>query len=737
MAETPLDIVILWHMHQPVYQNLRTGRMVMPWVRLHGTKDYLDMVMLLEEFPNVHVNINWVPSLLDQIVEYAEGRARDHELDLSETNPESMGPAEKVDLIKTHFAAHDRRMIERHPRYLELKRMRGNPSSEAAWIRSAQRYSVQDLRDLQVWLNLAWVDPLIRQLDPFLTMMVKKGRGFTEEDKAGVLSRQRDILAKIIPTTAAAWEAGRLEVSLTPYYHPILPLLCDTSFARRARPQVPLPSNRFVHPEDAQSQIHEALLRSEALFGRRPRGMWPSEGSVCDEIIPMMHAEGIDWIATDEEVLAMSLGMGGFMRDRDGNVIHADKLYRAWNRHYQDSRISIVFRDHAVSDLIGFQFANWSPEAAADALIQRLEHAARHLRRSKTRHAVSIILDGENCWEHYEEDGLPFLRAFYQRLSDSPHLRSVTISQHLQEAGPIEDLPTLHSGSWINHDYGVWIGHAEDNKSWDLLYDARQTFERVTNENKDIDPANLALARKSLMIAEGSDWNWWYGDEHNSGNDDAFDALYREHLSNVYRFLGLEPPVKLGQPIITARTEAGYTSPRAFLQPQIDGRATSYFEWFDAGKFDPAHAGGAMRQTTQSLLGKLYYGFDMQSLYVRVDLAGRPYLLPPVPHCAILIFNQKNWRIDVEFIENQGKARLSSEVVGEGWVEEGVIKNVAAEGVLEIAVPFKQLGLNMSDSFGLQVELRLPEGVPERQPANWPVQLIVPDQDFEARMWVV
>lgn len=738
MPDRPLDVLILWHMHQPLYQNLRTGRMVMPWVRLHGAKDYLDMVMLLEEFPDVHLNMNWVPSLLDQIIEYAEGRARDTELDLSQANPETLDAAGRIELLKTHFAANERRMIERHPRYAELRRKRGNPDSPATWNRSLQRFTTQDLRDLQVWMNLSWIDPLIRQIDPVLSSLLRKGRNFTEDEKLQLLDRQRDILAKIIPTTATAWKAGRIEVSVSPYYHPILPLLCDTSFARRARPQMPLPQHRFSHPEDAQAQIIEALDRAEALFGMRPRGMWPSEGSICDEIIPMMSQAGLQWMASDEEVLAMSIGIGGFSRDKDGNVIHADRMYRAWQRTCGNGNMAIVFRDHVISDLIGFQFANWSAEAAADALIQRLEYSATQLSKSREAHAVSIILDGENCWEYYEEDGLPFLRAFYRRLSESPLLRSVTISQHLQEAGRLSELTALHSGSWINHDYGVWIGHAEDNKSWDLLCETRQAWERRLREPDLPDAESLALARKSLMIAEGSDWNWWYGDEHNSGNDEAFDQLYREHLSNVYRFLGLDPPAKLAQPIISTHVELGYIEPRAFILPNIDGRATSYFEWFDAGRFDPAHTGGAMRQTSKSPLGRFFFGFDLEKLYLRVDLANRrKWTEDPVPNCTILIFGDRNWRIETSGAPDAWTAMLHSETASGEWQEEGPVEEIQAIATLEIAIAFDRMGLQVGDSIGLQVEIEESAGNPDRQPPHAPILLTIPDIDFEARMWVV
>jgi alpha-amylase/alpha-mannosidase (GH57 family) len=740
MAEEPLDVAIFWHMHQPFYKSLRTGRMAMPWVRLHGTKDYLDMVLLAEEFPEIHLNVNWVPSLLDQLIEYASGEARDEFLDLSTTPPEDMDQAARVELLKTHFSAHESRMIAPFPPYKRLRGLRGNPKTDRGWRRVLSRFSVQDLRDLQVWLNLTWIDPLLRARDPFLAGLIEKGAGFSEDEKVELLEKQRAMLGEIIPATARAWKAGSLEVSTTPYYHPILPLLYDTNFARRARPEMPLPHRRFHRPEDAKAQIAEGVDRTETLLGRRPRGMWPSEGAVCDEILPLLRDAGIEWIATDEEVLAQSIGLGGFARDKHGNVKQGDRLYRAYRRSHKGASLSLVFRDHAASDLIGFQFANWAPEQAADAMIARLEEARRRLEGSTGPHIFSIILDGENCWEYFEEDGGPFLRAFYERLGAHDALRSVTISEHLAEAGEIKELPKLHSGSWINHDYSVWIGHPEDNTAWDLLAEARDVYETRLNEAPALELEAAARARQSLFIAEGSDWNWWYGDEHDSGNDEAFDALYREHLANVYRFLGLEPPQRLGFPILLPRRDAGagLTLPRALVSPTLDGRPTSYFEWFNAGGFDPARAGGAMRQSGDSLLGRLLFGFDLERLYVRIDRAGRRrWTEEPPLRAAILVFAAQTWRIEVTGTGESTTSRLSAEDSNRGWRDAGPLGEAKAEIVLEAAVPFEALGLEPGDLFGIQVELTVPDGTVERQPPRAPISLTTPDVDFEARMWSV
>ncbi|MCX7017199.1 MAG: glycoside hydrolase family 57 protein [Candidatus Sumerlaeota bacterium] len=738
MSDSPLDVLILWHMHQPFYKSLRSGRMAMPWVRLHGVKDYLDMVLLAREFPGLHVNINWVPSLLDQIAEYAAGEAREDELDLSRADPEAMDEETRVRLLQTHFSAHGPTMIDPHPRYAELRRALGAPANEAAWRRAARRFAPQDLRDVQVWMNLTWVDPLLRESDPFLEGLVEKGAKFTEDEKRELLERQRAILGRIIPAAREAWDAGAIEVSVSPYYHPILPLLCDTDFARRARPRIALPTRRFAYPDDAEAQIVEALDRAEALFGRRPRGMWPSEGSVCDEIIPMLSRAGVEWIATDEEVLAQSLGLGGFGRDSSGVVEKADVLYRAYSRAYQDASAALVFRDHRVSDMIGFEFSRWEPAAAAKALIAKLEAVQKKLEKVPGRHAAAIILDGENCWEYYRQDGAPFLREFYGQLASHARLRSATISRHLADARPLAALPRLHSGSWINHDFDVWIGHPEDNTAWDLLVQAREAYAARLQAPPPLDPKATALARQSLFIAEGSDWNWWYGDDHDSGHDDKFDELYREHLTNAYRFLGLEPPSRLETPILRPRVTPGLATPRGLITPVFDGKATSYYEWFDAGVFDAARSRGAMHKTGGTRLSRLYFGFDLETLYIRIDLDGRRrWSLPPFLEAAILIFARQTYRINVELAGEKAVARLRREAPGRGWNDKGPVESLAADRVLEVGVAFERLGLKGGDEFGLQVELREGDGQTERQPPHAPITLTAPDPDFEAKLWIV
>src|SRR6266550_564872 len=324
------NIAILWHMHQPFYEDLVTGEHILPWVRLHALKDYYGMVALLKEFPGVKVTFNLVPSLLVQLEAFAAGRARDRYLELSLKPAGDLQPPDVEFILDHFFNAQRQRMIDVYPRYSELLARRGGSLPTEADKRAAtHRFTVDDLRDLQIWHKLAWIDPFYLERDPRIRSLVEKGSRFTEEDK-GLLARvEWELLNKVVPEYREAAARGQIEISTSPFYHPILPLLCDSDVYLRTHPDSPMPRHRFVHPEDAAEQLERAAACHERLFGRRPVGLWPSEGSVSDAMVPLVAGAGFQWMATDEEILAKTIGRE-FTRDRDGRVEHPDSLYRPY-----------------------------------------------------------------------------------------------------------------------------------------------------------------------------------------------------------------------------------------------------------------------------------------------------------------------------------------------------------------------------------------------------------------------
>ncbi|MBN2472917.1 MAG: glycoside hydrolase, partial [Anaerolineae bacterium] len=523
-AENVLHVALIWHQHQPVYyQDSDTGVYSRPWVRVHATKDYLDMATTVAQYPDVHVTFNYTPSLIRQLDDLVAG-AKDAYQVAAEVPAETLTDAQKRYLLERFFDT-NRRVISRFPRYQQLLEMR-----DAAGVNAAlESWKVQDFRDLQVLFNLAWTDPDWLGQEP-LAGLVAKGADFTEDDKAVIFAEHRRIVGEVLPYHAELQQTGQIELTMTPFAHPILPLLVDSSVAAVAMPEAELPE-RFVFGQDAVAQIALGVELYEEHFGTAPRGMWPAEGSVSPQIVQMVANAGIRWIATDEEVLARSLpDVEDFTRDSYDTVRQADALYRPYTvTGGRGGQVAILFRDKVISDKLGFEYSGMSGEAAAADLMQRLNNIQAALRASGAEgpHLVTILLDGENAWEHYENDGKPFLNAMYRSLSAAENIRTVTPSEYLAIAGELRQIDNLWPGSWITPDFSTWIGEEEENLAWAYLLEARNALQEADPRlSADV----KAQAYEAMYIAEGSDWFWFYGADQDSGQDWAFDEQFRGHL---------------------------------------------------------------------------------------------------------------------------------------------------------------------------------------------------------------
>jgi len=608
-----LRVIVLWHQHQPFYKDLVTGEYRLPWVRLHALKDYYGMVKLLDEFPNVHQTFNLVPSLITQIQDYVAGTARDPFLEVAAKPAKDLSSAERRFCLQYLFQANPVHVIGRYPRYRELsERLRGKSLDQADLA-----FGTQDFTDLQVLSQVAWFDEFFLQ-EPDVAELIRKERNYTLDDQKFALKRERELLAKVLPAHADAAKRGGIEISTSPFYHPILPLVCDTDQGGVSTPALPLPQNRYRHPEDAREQLQRGLDLQEKVFGVRPRGMWPSEGSVSEEAISIAAKLGVKWMATDEGVLGRSVNFN-FTRDSGGrlNGGGADLLYTVHRYEKNETRMNLVFRDHTMSDLIGFVYSGMGANDAAQHLINNIRHAAQPVLDQGRDAVVPIILDGENAWEYYPGSGREFLRRFYDALPKSG-IEAVTVSEAIERHQNVRHLGSITPGSWISANFNVWIGAPEDNKAWDYLYAAREFYEQnaasATEEQR-------KLAYEEILIAEGSDWNWWYGPEHHSANDRDFDELYRKHLANVYHALGAMPPDYLVQPITASAGRPAFIAQANFIRPRIDGEITRYFEWMGAAMYTADMRAGAMHGK-QYFLDSVYAGVDEHFLYGRVDFAG-------------------------------------------------------------------------------------------------------------------
>ena len=708
------QVALVWHMHQPYYEDLVTREHILPWVRLHALKDYFGMVELLREFPSVRVTFNLVPSLLVQLEAFAADRATDRVLDLGLKPADTLTSSDITFIVENFFHAHPARMIGIYPRYAELRARRGSGGDSAA---VARRFSVDDLRDLQVWQKLAWMDPFFLQGDVRVRGLVEKGRNFSEEDKHVLRTAELELLNAVIPAYREAAARGQAELSTSPFYHPILPLLCDTEIYKRTHPDSRMPRRPFRHPEDAAEQIAKAVALHERLFGRRPTGMWPSEGSVSDAMIPLVAAAGIRWIATDELILARTL-QTAFTRNGEGHSEQPERLYAPYMVRTGGAQVGCLFRDHTLSDLIGFHYSGWDAEAAAADFVERLAEAGRRYdaKGGGGEAVLPIILDGENAWEHFEGGGRPFLRALYRRLATHSELRTVTAGEACQHARA--ELTGIFPGSWIDANFYIWIGHADDHRAWGQLADARDAIESPAEH---VSPAARAQAREEMLIAEGSDWFWWYGDDHSSDHDMEFDDLFRRHLRNVYRLLQKPVPDELYTSNISSGAPPPLDlEPTALLSPTIDGEETSYFEWLGAGVLEVRDTAGAMHQidAPRALTRTILFGFDRESFFVRVDLTR--------PARALL---DEGYEIALKFLQPEGLA-VSATATASGGVR------LAAREVLEVGVPLAAMGTTAGAGVSFFVAVTDPAGQEiERHPANRPIDTVVPDARFEAIHW--
>ena len=611
----PLYVAFIWHQHQPLYKSYIDSEYRLPWVRLHGTKDYLDLVLLLQRFPKLHQTVNLVPSLILQIEDYVAGTAFDPYLSAALTASEALSTGQQQFIAEHFFDAHHRTMIDPHPRYAELYEQRQGKGLE--WCLT--NWTPQDYSDLLAWHNLAWFDPLFWD-DPEIAAWLKQGKGFMLSDRQRIYSKQREILSRIIPQHRQMQESGQLEVTTTPYTHPILPLLADTNVGRVAVPDMTLPNSRFQWAEDIPRHLSKAKQMYCERFGRSPRGLWPSEQSVSPAILPYISEQGFEWICSDEAVLGWTM-QHFFHRDAIGTVMEPELLYRPYRLETPHGDLAIVFRDHRISDLIGFTYGSMKPHQAAVDLTGHLEAIVRTLKARQQQGGtgleqpwlVTIALDGENCWEYYTQDGKPFLESLYQILSEHPSIQLVTVSEYLDRFPPTETLPAekLHSGSWVDGSFTTWIGDPVKNRAWDLLTQARQTLADCPEATEENNPE----AWEALFAAEGSDWFWWFGEGHSSNQDAMFDQLFREHLTKLYRALNKPVPDSVRQDV-EPHFHDGDHRPSGFIHPMIDGQGDEQ-DWDKAGRIEVGGARGTMHQS--SAVQRLWYGLDHLNLYLRVD----------------------------------------------------------------------------------------------------------------------
>jgi len=744
-AEQPLYVAIIWHQHQPLYKDPVTGEYLLPWVRMHSAKTYYDMVAMLKDYPEMKFTINLVPSLMYQINDYVENDARDKAFLLAKKPATELTDEEKIYILQRFFDVNWDKVIKKHSRYWVLLQKRGLSDARDVVQKELRAFTTQDFLDLQVLFNLAWLDVDIQKQDREISRLVKKGRNYTEREKEIVLRKHLKIMEKVLPVHREFLEAGQIEITTTPFYHPIMPLLHSTSTARVAVSDIRLPAREFFAPLDLSAQLEKAVEYYEEFFGRRPAGLWPSEQAVGQEIIEYVHDVGFIWMVSDEGVLSRSLGRS--LRDAGGKLTRPEVLYRPYWVKSGEKKVAMLFRDYELSDKIAYTFSPMAGQEAAGELFSTLHEARRRLAGKPGNHVVTIALDGENPWEYYDRDGKDFLHALYKGLSEDPYLISVTVGEYLSKNPPVETIEKLYTGSWHRSDLSIWIGEEETNKAWVYLDTTRQVL-LEKERTGEIEPYYLNKAWDALYAAEGSDWFWWYGDDWTSANDEIFDMLFRTHLKNVFQFCDRLVPDFLKAPIHTREPETPVYGITGLAEPSVDGRVDPQDEWEQAGLF--------RAQRDDSIFQEKRYGATDRRLYLRFDprinlsrLYGTDYLMglyfshpfrfPVNSDTGFRMEDGETLRlgyglagrilIDFKDISGPGEYRFYlSLAMGEGeWQEVKIPVIIGIDDVVELSFGFEQLLLKPGDRILLnmvEVEGTTAKGL---LPAAGPMSLRIPE----------
>ncbi len=710
-----MRIALLWHMHQPDYRHPASGVPEMPWVRLHALQNYYDMARLVDEAPpGLRVTFNLTPVLLSQLRQLTELGPQDRVHALCRRQVASLGPEERAFLVEHLFSTNEDRKIRPVPGYARLHRRAG--AHRGAPARTALELSDQELLDLEVFFHLAWSGRTLRE-EPFIAALVAKVEGgFTEAERDGLLDRQQAFIQRVVPLYRRLWEAGRVEISTTPLHHPILPLLCDIRTARHGNPRCELGDLDFRFPEDAAEQVGRGLALAEDQLGRRPAGMWPSEGSLSEEVLGILGEQGVRWVASDQHLLQRSLAHCGHSAEGPSHM-------RPWR--LRSGGPAMFFRDNELSDRIGFTYARWPASDAVNDLV----HRARSLLRTDPDPAsacLPIVLDGENAWEFYEDHGEPFLVGLYRALAEDRELRCVTMGQALEEVSPRE-LPALRAGSWIGANLDTWVGHPEKNRAWAALARVRRALAAaMRREGKDHAP--LLEAREHLLKAEASDWFWWLGDDHPTPYKAAFEQLFRIHVRAAWQAMGSPPPADLAQSLLEPGTgPARVVQPRCLVHPRIDGHDRRYYDWVGAGSYDARNQAAAI-EVGRARFARLDFGFDEQRLFLRLVPVqpGGPELRAPELRLLLLLGHEAQpvtaaSQPDGSLVD----AREPQRALGR-W---------AAARVVELSLDLAALGSGPGQPLGLALEVFSQDGRVDRLPLDGSIDTTTPAADFTARHW--
>ncbi|MCD6419646.1 MAG: hypothetical protein J7L41_02880 [Synergistetes bacterium] len=698
-----LYLNIIWHMHQPCYVDFRDNSVLFPWVWAHVIHDYYEMPWILRRYPDVKVTFNLVPSLLKQIDLYRDGKIKDFFWTFIRNFPD-FEEKDRDTFVKLCFSMDEERMIKPYRGFYAMKRK----YSEGIGL------SDEEMFDAGIWFVIAWMPYRIRSGDKHVVEMMNRGRGFKPEDASYLEGLVMQMLSEVIGLYKELEYSSQVEISTTPFYHPILPLIIDTDVASKCMPDAPLPYPAFSYRQDAAAHVKNAIEYYNSVFGKLPLGMWPAEGGVSEAAISLMGEHGIRWIATDEDILKKTLSDRGF----DRNDIY---------KPYRFGDVAIFFRDKILSDLIGFTYSGWdSPEDAARDFVARLNDLDGQLRGDNA--VVTVALDGENPWEYYSDGGERFLNALYAELSSSKDVHTILPSEYISSYGCPDVLNSVYPGSWIDANFSTWIGEDEKNRAWRLLRSTRQFLE------ESLKPVPEEVWR-CIYIAEGSDWFWWFGGTHFTLWHREFDELFRSNLISVYESVGHEPPPELFLPVKLTVSEF-VKKPVSFVYPKINGRIDGYIEWLGAGEFNVRNELSSM-SFGYKFVTNVFLGFNENKFFLMLSGAV-PYdgMEPDVSIKIYLMVRDRSYLLP--FALREGTRSQPLYICNNGCIDGVGEVDVSVCKVVELGFDWTTIDAKSGDKLEVVVVVLDKMGrVLERVPRSGTIAIDVPDEEFEERNWFV
>ncbi|MFH1729228.1 MAG: glycoside hydrolase family 57 protein [Pseudomonadota bacterium] len=723
-----LNLAFLWHMHQPNYRVNDKHKAQLPWVRLHCIRAYYDMARMAFKYPDLKMVFNFVPSLLLQIQKLASVESltdfeNNNDLDIycdyTLREPGDLSASDKKFIVDNFFQINEA-IIRKYKRYSFLLDKKNTYSSTAHL-----EFSNEEIQDLQALFNLAWFGFSAFAEDTVLSELAEKGEKFNREDIEAIISKQLEISKQIIPLYKELQKLKICEISTTPFYHPIMPLLLNTENSLRSRPNAPVPSIENM-AMDVKKHLELSKEYCAKVFDVESTGLWPSEGSVCPELIPIVSEMNFKWMATCNGVLRKS-------KDEHGNYIEESKTYGYHNVKHGSSAIPMVFRDRWLSDRFGFDYYKMGANQAVEEFISCIK--GKDNKDSSIPNLIPIILDGENPWEYYENSGLDFLEILYSRLSSDPNIDVLSLGEYITQNEPLGEVHALHSGSWINADYKIWIGGECENSAWKCLEKTRSFLNKICSGEK---PHASKESCKdeilhSMLSAEGSDWFWWYGDDFESSTKLIFDDLFRAHQANIFNKAKIEIPAYLEQPIVQKRSLDVVMAPKAFISPHIDGIESHFFEWVGAGRYNALIDSSAMAQS-QKLIEKIFYGFDLSNIYLRIDFQNEN-VYEEGYEVLISFSGKREYKISFKL----GGKSMYTLYRSDDWLSYTPVcesDKIEFGKCVELALPLEFTDFKKQEIVNMSFTIIQNEKQIARYPIKTKIELQIPSEEFEDMNWM-